>query len=149
MTGPRKPRAQAVVKSETQPAIITKLQQAEVLEAIERLGFMTDACKVCNINRRDLLRARDADPVFAAKVEEATRRGREVRQEFLESLAYSMAPTTPVMVMFLLKKLDPTYRESYNVNTTNQPSNFVIDLGSADKSHDDVTASTQIIDVEG
>jgi hypothetical protein len=104
---------------------------------------------VCNINRRDLLRARDADPVFAAKVEEATRRGREVRQEFLESLAYSMAPTTPVMVMFLLKKLDPSYRESYNVNTTNQPSNFVIDLGAADKSHDDVTASAQVVDLEG
>jgi hypothetical protein len=51
--------------------------------------------------------------------------------------------------MFLLKKLDPSYRESYNVNTTNQPSNFVIDLGAADKSHDDVTASAQVIDVQG
>jgi hypothetical protein len=104
----------------------------EVLEAIERLGFMTDACKVCNINRRDLLRARDADPVFAAKVEEATRRGREVRQEFLESLAYSMAPTTPVMVMFLLKKLDPSYRESYNVHSTTGPNDYVIDLTADD-----------------
>jgi hypothetical protein len=132
VTAPKKPRAQAVVKSEAQPAIITKLQQAEVLEAIERLGFMTDACKVCNINRRDLLRARDADPVFAAKVEEATRRGREVRQEFLESLAYSMAPTTPVMVMFLLKKLDPTYRESYNVHSTTGPNDYVIDLTADD-----------------
>ena len=129
MTSPRKPRG---VKGERQSDIVVTLQQDEILEAIERLGFMTDACKVCNVNRRDLLRARDADPVFAAKVDEAARRGREVRQEFLESLAYSMAPTTPVMVMFLLKKLDPSYRESYNVHSTTGPNDYIIDLTADD-----------------
>ena len=142
MTAPKKSRGH-VVKGERQSDMITKIQQSEVLEAIERLGFMTDACKVCNINRRDLLRARDADPVFAAKVEEATRRGREVRQEFLESLAYSMAPTTPVMVMFLLKKLDPSYRESYNVTTTNAPTDFQIDLGTVNQALNSITASSE------
>jgi hypothetical protein len=142
VTAPKKSRGH-VVKGERQSDMITKIQQSEVLEAIERLGFMTDACKVCNINRRDLLRARDADPVFAAKVEEATRRGREVRQEFLESLAYSMAPTTPVMVMFLLKKLDPSYRESYNVTTTNAPTDFQIDLGTVNQALNSITASSE------
>jgi hypothetical protein len=43
-----------------------------------------------------------------------------------------MAPTTPVMVMFLLKKLDPTYRESYNVHSTTGPNDYVIDLTADD-----------------
>jgi hypothetical protein len=30
--------------------------------------------------------------------------------------------------MFLLKKLDPSYRESYNVTSSSTPTNYVIDL---------------------
>ena len=32
------------------------------------------------------------------------------------------------MVMFLLKREDPSYRESYNVHNTSTPTDYVIDL---------------------
>jgi hypothetical protein len=79
----------------------------------------------------------------------AVERGREKRRDFLESLAYKMAPENPTMVMFLLKREDPSYRESYNVNTTNAPVNFIIDLGTADTSLDAASASDEVSPVEG
>lgn len=123
------------------------IRATEVLDAIEELGFINKACEALGFDRKQLWRMIDRDPVFAEQVQRAVERGRVKRKDWLESLAYSMAPENPTMVMFLLKREDPSYRESYNVNTTTQPTNFVIDLGTASEALDDVAPSIQVTDV--
>lgn len=110
------------------------IRATEVLDAIEELGFINKACEALGFDRKQLWRMIDRDPVFAEQVQRAVERGRVKRKDWLESLAYSMAPENPTMVMFLLKREDPSYRESYNVNTTAQPTNFVIDLSAPSES---------------
>lgn len=123
------------------------IRATEVLDAIEELGFINKACEALGFDRKQLWRMIDRDPVFAEQVQRAVERGKVKRKDWLESLAYSMAPENPTMVMFLLKREDPSYRESYNVNTTAQPTNFVIDLGTASEALDDVAPSVQTSDV--
>lgn len=123
------------------------IRATEVLDAIEELGFINKACEALGFDRKQLWRMIDRDPTFAEQVQRAVERGKVKRKDWLESLAYSMAPENPTMVMFLLKREDPSYRESYNVNTTAQPTNFVIDLGTASEALDDVAPSIQVTDV--
>lgn len=104
------------------------IRATEVLDAIEELGFINKACEALGFDRKQLWRMIDRDPVFAEQVQRAVERGRVKRKDWLESLAYSMAPENPTMVMFLLKREDPSYRESYNVTTSTTPTDFVIDL---------------------
>ena len=123
------------------------IRATEVLDAIEELGFINKACEALGFDRKQLWRMIDRDPAFAEQVQRAVERGKVKRKDWLESLSYSMAPENPTMVMFLLKREDPSYRESYNVNTTTQPANFVIDLGTASEALNDVTPSVQTSDV--
>lgn len=123
------------------------IRATEVLDAIEELGILSRACEVMSFDRKQLWRMIDRDPVFAEQVKHAVERGKVKRKDWLETLAYSMAPDNPTMVMFLLKREDPSYRESYNVTTTAQPSNFIIDLGTASEALDDVAPSVQTTDV--
>ena len=104
------------------------IRATEVLDAIEELGFINKACEALGFDRKQLWRMIDRDPVFAEQVQRAVERGRVKRKDWLESLAYSMAPENPTMVMFLLKREDPSYRESYNVTTSTTPTDSVIDL---------------------
>ena len=73
-------------------------------------------------------RQAQVDPEFAEQLQHAREVGKAKRLEYLEDIAYRMAPTNPTMVMFLLKKLDPSYRESYNVTSSATPTNYTIDL---------------------
>jgi hypothetical protein len=128
---------------------VSLIRVPEVLDAIEELGIVQHACAAVGFDRRTLYRMMESDASVAEAVRIAVERGREKRRDFLESLAYKMAPENPVMVMFLLKREDPSYRESYNVNTTNAPTNFVIDLGTADTSLDAAPASDEVPSVQG
>ena len=110
------------------------IRATEVLDAIEELGFINKACEALGFDRKQLWRMIDRDPVFAEQVQRAVERGRVKRKDWLESLAYSMAPENPTMVMFLLKREDPSYRESYNVTTSTTPTDYVIDLSAPSES---------------
>ena len=110
------------------------IRATEVLDAIEELGFINKACEAIGFDRKQLWRMIDRDPVFAEQVQRAVERGRVKRKDWLESLAYSMAPENPTMVMFLLKREDPSYRESYNVTTSTTPTDYVIDLSAPSES---------------
>ena len=135
---PRKPKAEREV---------LMIRLPEVIDAIAELGVIRHACEAMGFERKALYRLMGSDPVVAEAVRDAVERGREKRRDYLESIAYQMAPDNPVMVMFLLKREDPSYRESYNVNTTNTPTNFIIDLGTASEALDDVAPSIQVTDV--
>ena len=110
------------------------IRATEVLDAIEELGFINKACEALGFDRKQLWRMIDRDPVFAEQVQRAVERGRVKRKDWLESLAYSMAPDNPTMVMFLLKREDPSYRESYNVTTSTTPTDYIIDLSAPSES---------------
>lgn len=110
------------------------IRATEVLDAIEELGFINKACEALGFDRKQLWRMIDRDPVFAEQVQRAVERGKVKRKDWLESLAYSMAPENPTMVMFLLKREDPSYRESYNVTTSSTPTDYVIDLSAPSES---------------
>ena len=110
----------------------TELRAEELLEAIAELGLIDPACKAVGYNRQVLYKQMDRNPELCAAVRHAQAIGREKRLDYLESLAFSMAPDNPTMVMFLLKKLDPSYRESYNVHSTSTPTDYVIDLTTDD-----------------
>ena len=100
----------------------------DLIEAVAELGIIEHACKAVGLDRKAVWRMEKSDPTLGARLMEARRIGKERRLEYLEGLAYEMAPTNPTMVMFLLKKLDPSYRESYSVSTSSTPPNDVIDL---------------------
>ena len=109
-----------------------ELRTNELIEAIAELGLIDPACKAVGFSRGSLYRIMDRDPELCAAVRHAQAIGREKRLDYLESLAYQMAAENPTMVMFLLKKLDPSYRESYNVHSTSTPTDYVIDLTTDD-----------------
>lgn len=100
----------------------------DLIEAVMQLGIIEHACKAVGLDRKAVWRLEQSNPTLGARLMEARRVGVERRLEYLEALAYEMAPTNPTMVMFLLKKLDPSYRESYNVTSSTTPTNYVIDL---------------------
>lgn len=104
------------------------IRATELLDAIEELGVIRHACDALGFDKKQLYRMIDRDADFARLVQHAVERGKAKRRDWLESLAYQMAPDNPVMVMFLLKREDPSYRESYNVTTSTTPTDYVIDL---------------------
>ena len=110
------------------------IRATELLDAIEQLGVITHACDALGFDKKQLYRMIDRDADFARLVQHAVERGKAKRRDWLESLAYQMAPDNPVMVMFLLKREDPSYRESYNVTTSSTPTDYVIDLSAPSES---------------
>lgn len=120
----------------------------EVIDAIAELGVIRHACEAMGFERKALYRLMGSDPAVAEAVRSAVERGREKRRDYLESLAYQMAPDNPVMVMFLLKREDPSYRESYNVHNTAVPTDYVIDLAlPADgEAHDADAAPAEVLE---
>lgn len=127
---------------------VSLIRLPEVIDAIEELGMIRRACEAVGFDRKSLHRIMESDPVVAEAVRGAVERGREKRRDYLESLAYSMAPDNPVMVMFLLKREDPSYRESYNVHNTSTPTDYVIDLAlPADgEAHDADPAPAEVLE---
>lgn len=114
-------------------AQINRLKFLEFLDALEAIGVIGQAARAVDIGKDHVYRLIYSDPDAAAKIEAAQAVGRARRRDYLETLAYKIADEgNPTMVMFLLKREDPSYRESYNVNNTSQPTNYVIDLGLPD-----------------
>jgi molybdenum-dependent DNA-binding transcriptional regulator ModE len=117
-----------IVKNEAVQAL-TEIKVKELLDAVETLGIVHHACQAVGVNNKVIYRQIAKDPTFADRLRAASAIGTARRRDYLESLAYEMATANPTMVMFLLKREDPSYRESYNVNSTSQPTTYEIDLG--------------------
>jgi molybdenum-dependent DNA-binding transcriptional regulator ModE len=117
-----------IVKNEAVNTL-TDIKVKELLDAVETLGIVHHACQAVGVNNKLIYRQIAKDPTFADRLRAASAIGTARRRDYLESLAYEMATANPTMVMFLLKREDPSYRESYNVNSTSQPTTYEIDLG--------------------
>lgn len=129
--------------------IFTQLQCEDLIEAVAELGFISHAAIAVGLNKKTVWRMEQADPAFAMRLREARHRGLGNRIEYLEGCLFKMAPTIPVAAMFLLKKLDPSYRESYNVTSSSTPTNYTIDLSlptGDDTPHDADQSPTKILE---
>ena len=129
--------------------IFTQLQCEDLLEAVAELGVMHNALQAVGLDRKTVWRMEQADPTFAMRLREARIRGQENRIDYLEACLFKMAPTVPAAAMFLLKKLDPSYRESYNVTSSSTPTNYTIDLSlpaGDDTPHDADQSTTTLLE---
>lgn len=129
---------------------VNELRFREVIAAVEVTGNIRKACEQLGMDRRMLHYFMKLRPDLEAELRIAHEVGKAHLQEELEALVLERARAgSDILLMFMLKKLDPSYRESYHVTTTNQATNFIIDLGAASESHDDAPAPATLDDVKG
>jgi hypothetical protein len=107
----------------------TQLEYDDLIEAVQELGFVNKAAVAVGLDKKTVWRMEQADPTFAIRLREARQRGLGNLREHLEGLLVGMAEKgNAPAAMFLLKKLDPSYRENHNVNVSSTPTNYTIDL---------------------
>lgn len=112
---------------------ISRMKIPEFLDALATLGIMRRACDEIGIDSRTVAQWIIADPSLADQIRAAQVVGKGRRIDYLESMLYEHIDAKNLTaVIFALKREDPSYRESYHVNSTSQPTNYVIDLGLPD-----------------
>ena len=80
------------------------------LRALLECGTVAEASRISNVDRANLYRTMREDPPFKAAVKEA----REIGIEALKDVAYVRAvEKSDVLLMFLIKQADPSYRDNY------------------------------------
>lgn len=112
---------------------LTALKIPEFLDALETLGMIHRASHAVGVDHRAIAQWMTKDPDLANRIKAAQEKGRARRIDYLEAKLYEHVDGGNLTaVIFALKREDPSYRESYNVSTSNQPTNYVIDLGLPD-----------------
>lgn len=112
---------------------LTALKIPEFLDALENIGIIQRARIEVGIDHRTIAQWIVKDPDLANRIKAAQEKGRARRIDYLEAKLYEhIEAGNLTAVIFALKREDPSYRESYNVSTSNQPTNYVIDLGLPD-----------------
>jgi hypothetical protein len=91
-------------------ASATRATREAFLVAYSKLGTIRAACEAIGINRQTVLNWRNADKKFAARFNETAVEFTEA----LETIAHQRAVSgSDVLLMFTLKKRDPSYRERF------------------------------------
>ena len=91
-------------------SLLGKRNRARFLTALLECGTVSEAARVAAVDRPSVYRTMTANPDFKEAVSEA----RDVGIEALKDKAYTRASDkSDVLLMFLIKQADPTYRESY------------------------------------
>lgn len=112
---------------------VNELRFREVIAAVEVTGNIRKACEQLGMDRRMLHYFMKLRPDLEAELRIAHEVGKAHLQEELEALVLERARAgSDILLMFMLKKLDPSYRESYSVTTSSTPTTYVIDLGLPD-----------------
>jgi len=106
---------------------LTDMQRLDFLTALAQGTNVTEACKIAQVPRRLVYYWREEDPEFRA----AWKHAQEEWSEVLKSLAEenlkqrALDPDAKgghLLLMFLLKKLDHSYRDNYKQEiTVNNP----------------------------
>lgn len=126
-------RPDNIVKTNAARAEVSRLKIPEFIDALETLGIMRRACDAVGIDSRTVAQWMIQDDSFADRIRTAQLIGKGRRIDYLESMLYEHIDAKNLTaVIFALKREEPSYRESYHVNTTSQPTNYVIDLGLPD-----------------
>lgn len=112
---------------------VNELRVREVIAAVEVTGNIKKACAQVGMDRRMLHYFIKLRPDLEAELRHASEVGKAHLQEELEALVLERAKAgSDILLMFMLKKLDPSYRESYSVTTSSTPTTYTIDLGLPD-----------------
>lgn len=112
---------------------VNELRVREVIAAVEVTGNIKKACAQLGMDRRMLHYFIKLRPDLEAELRHASEVGKAHLQEELEALVLERARAgSDILLMFMLKKLDPSYRESYSVTTSSAPTTYTIDLGLPD-----------------
>ena len=122
-----------IVNANAARSEVSRLKIPEFLDALETLGIMQRALHVVGVDHRTVAQWIMHDDSMAERIRAAQLIGRGRRIDYLETMLYEhIEAKNLTAVIFALKREDPSYRESYNVNSTTQPTNYVIDLGLPD-----------------
>lgn len=114
-----------------------------LVEATEQVGSLRLAARLLNFDRRNLHKYYQSHPDAADRLREAQERGRPARILYLqEKLEEHIEAMNITALIFELKRLDPSYRDSYSVHTTSAPVDFVVDLSAPAESPAQLTDVT-------
>lgn len=131
-----------IAKTNEAAAAVNALNIEALIEATELLGSVRMATKHLKIDARNLKRYYAAHPEVAERLRDAQERGRPARILWLQAkLEEHIEAMNITALIFELKRMDPSYRDSYSVHTTNTPVDFVVDLSAPAES------PTQLTDV--
>jgi len=126
-------KPQNIIATNEARSELSALKIPEFLDALETLGVITRACDAVGVNHRVVGQWMVKDPDLAERIKAAQAIGKARRIDYLEAKLYEhIGSGNLTAVIFALKREDPSYRESYNVSTSSQPTNYVIDLGLPD-----------------
>lgn len=116
---------------------------AAFLTAYAISGNITEASEAAGVNPRTVRRWRLEHAEFAEAFVEAYAQSIERLEAELVRRIYA---GSDVLLMFRLKKLDPSYRESYNPAAVGRPTSYVIDLSDDDPAPDQNRAAEAVLD---
>ena len=112
---------------------LSALKIPEFLDALETIGVIRRACEIVGVENRTVAQWMVKDPDLVNRIKAAQEKGKARRIDYLEAKLYEHVDGGNLTaVIFALKREDPSYRESYNVSTSTQPTTYVIDLGLPD-----------------
>jgi hypothetical protein len=101
----------------------TLKKRAAFLASLREDGNARRACLVCGIGRSTAYQYRADDEEFRAEWDAAVEEGHaNLREELEEEAAKRAVSGSDTLLMFLLKKHDPSYREKHDINTTGEVS---------------------------
>jgi len=111
------------------------IQVDEVKDAVLVLGSVRRALDTLGMDRGSWYRLMVRHPQLATEFRAVQEQARDARILWLEGhLDDHVEAKNLTAVFFALKKVDPSYRESYNVTTSSAPTDYVIDLSAPDDS---------------
>ena len=91
-------------------SLLGKRNRSRFLTALLQCGTIAEAARLAEVDRANVYRTMTDDVYFRVAVDEA----RDIGIEALKDVAYARArDKSDVLLMFLIKQADPTYRESY------------------------------------
>ena len=138
----RKSKPRARVPSVNPPTEYSMIQFDEVRDAVLVLGSVRRALDELGMDRGSWYRLMVRQPQLAADLRAVQEQAREARMLWLTGLLEEhIEQKNLTALIFEMKRVDPSYRESYNVTTTNAPTDFKIDLGTINQALDSITAS--------
>lgn len=122
---------------------MSEMHIRELISAVEVSGSLKQSSTALGIHWGTLHHWMKVRPDLAEEIYRAQDAGKRNLQMHLEAILLERIENgSDVLLMFKLKQLDPSYRESYNVTTTNSPTTYVIDLGLPDDTPQLKDAST-------
>ena len=108
---------------------LTELQFREFISAVEVTGNMRESATALGIHWGTLHQHMKLRPDLTEELRRAHEVGKRNLQIRLEALLLERIEAgSDILLMFKLKQLDPSYRESYHVTTSTAPTDYVIDL---------------------